>query len=166
MPPLDVIDTITIDRTKWHCGKAAAEKDAFIYNSETDKYDIIGFILKYLGVSLRLMDKTRLPSVAAHKHLPSKRTFPVPYAWLTHKSHADTEDTLELLKLNDNVSYKQEEREEKIQLFLNFRQIGIIFSHTMPEDATFQGLLRDFDDDDRDIDRDDDVGDNEDESTF
>lgn len=118
---------ITVNRGIWHRGKEAAEKDAFIYNSETGKMDIIGILFNAVGVSKPLMNKTRLPSVAAHMFLPNKRKFEPPLDWLVTGSHADTPDTIELIRMNDDPAYKDEEREEKITTFLRARNIAVVF---------------------------------------
>jgi hypothetical protein len=120
---------ICIDVNHWHRGKESADKDAYIYNADTGKMDVIGFILaSYLGLPFTYLNKTRLPSVSAHLYLQGKRQYDPPFKWLVTKSHADTEDTLELIKMNDDPSLKEEERRYKIKTFLAARGVALTFS--------------------------------------
>jgi hypothetical protein len=122
------LDFVTVSRSLWHRGKEAAEKDAYLYNLDTLKYDVIGLILHdRCGVNRQDLHKVRLPSVVAHHYCSRNRTFSRPYEWLVNASHTDTEDTFELIKLNDDANLKDDEREEKITSFLAKRGISIKF---------------------------------------
>lgn len=120
---------------KWHRGAEAAAKDAFLYNGLTHKFDIMGFLLKEIGVHTILLDRRRLPSAVAHKYLPNKRQFPAPFEWIVSCSHADTQDTFDLITLNDDPYMKDEEREERIVQFLKQRGIGVKFTSAEREAA-------------------------------
>lgn len=118
---------LRVDTERWHFGQSAADKDAYIFNSATKKLDILGFILEYLGVPFKLLDKTRLVSVSCHDFLGRNELHQPPFSWLTTRSHADTEDTLELIRMNDDPMLTEEERRAKIKKFLNVRSINVLF---------------------------------------
>lgn len=124
--------TLNIPRSKWHRGKEAAEKDAFIHNKTTGKSDIMGFILLNMGYDAEQLHGQRLPSVIAHQVLPRNHLFPRPYQWITTTSHADTEDTLEVIKINDDPALKEEERESKLTQKLGRLGISLVFLDDKP----------------------------------
>jgi hypothetical protein len=129
MPWYDAV--VKVLRDEWHCGKAAAESNAYLYNSDTKKFDIMGIILfQCLGIDKRYLSKARVPSVVAHKVLKAKKPFNPPFDWLVNPSHTDTEDSFSLIKLNDDPELKDEEREEKIKAFLKNRRIEASFEGT------------------------------------
>jgi hypothetical protein len=118
--------TLHVQRNRWHRGKEAAEKDAYLYNSETQKFDIVGFILGDMGYA-NYCDKKRLPSIVAHKVLQRNEMFAPPLHWMVTRSHADTADVLELIRLNDDPHLKEDERESKIHKFLAERGVVVVF---------------------------------------
>jgi hypothetical protein len=128
-----MIHKFKVYREKWYRGKEAAEKDAYLFNADTQKFDIMGLLLREAKVDKGHLHKVRLPSVVAHKVLPNKRVFNEPFHWIVTNSHADTKETFDLITLNDDPYLKEEEREEKIALFLGKYGIDVRFTSAEEE---------------------------------
>lgn len=122
---------VRIPKPLWLRGKEAAENGAFLckYVVEEGLYkaDMLGMLLMVYGLDVEELKDKRLVSVIAHSCLQRNRTFPVPLDWIVTRSHADTEDCFELMRINDDPILKEEEREERIKLFLQNRGIRIDF---------------------------------------
>lgn len=123
--------SLTISYAYWHRGKAAADRDAYLYNSETDKYDVLGIILtQQLGLDKHSLHKLRLPSSIAHQVLRKNKLFREPFQWIVTPSHTDTEDTLELIKINDDPFIDEATRETRIRRFLTSRGVEVMFTNS------------------------------------
>jgi hypothetical protein len=112
----------------WNRGKEASENKAFMYNSETQKYDILGALLHAGGYDWKVLDGIYLPSQAVQKlGMGSHATFVDCLRWLCTNAQTDSEDTLKLLTVNDDPNLPDEGREKEIAVILGRWDIGVGF---------------------------------------
>jgi hypothetical protein len=110
---MDIIET-------YWCRGEEATKSGFLYNPDTKKYDVCGFFLReYVGRLAGAGKAFRFPSqYAQYGGFDRHHPFPSPVKWMLNEAMADSEITLEIIRINDEVSYTDDERISKINTIL------------------------------------------------
>jgi hypothetical protein len=135
--------SIEVPFNKWLRGKEAYDT-GFMYTREPEKFDILGFIIKACGYSLRDLVGLRVPSQYAQIKHASGHPMQSIASFLTTPGHADTEKCITLGMINDNMNIDDNQRQSKIIEVLSSAAIGVRFTEKEFESLSFSAAILEF----------------------
>jgi hypothetical protein len=116
-----------VDRARWTRGiEATQNNSAMIFNANTGKFDICGFmLLTWQDSEMRRLAGLRYPSQYVQMYLGKKEKCVEPLNWFTTSSQSDSAEVLELIKINDDPALDDFDRELTItRILANLWAIG------------------------------------------
>jgi hypothetical protein len=115
---------LIIDPNKWLRGEEACKRP-FLYDAETGKIDIMGYIMLLFGYGGSSLKGMRWPSQVVQK-LGQREQIIAELKWMVSKAQADTEESVEIMTINDDPKISDDERLRLLALKLNQRNFGLI----------------------------------------